>query len=98
MSDQGDPTQNNPYQDHFPRVILNLTLGLSLLICPGVVAAPPQTAPPAPQADSLENTTPDSLEEQADRAFEEGGQLFQEGTPEALTAAQAKLQEARSLY
>lgn len=98
MSDRGDPTNNNPYQNRLPRAVLNLALGLSLLICPGVAAVAPPADPAVTLPDSPDKTTPESLEEQADRAFDEGGQLFQEGTPEALTAAIAKLQEARSLY
>jgi len=98
MSDRGDPIKNNPDQDRLPRAILHLTLGLSLLICPGVTAAAPQADPAVPLPDSAEKTTPESLEEQADRAFDQGGQLFEQGTAEALVAAQDKLQEARTLY
>lgn len=98
MSDRGDQTKNNPYQDRLPRAILHLTLGLSLLICPGVAAAAPQADPAVTLPDSPVQTTPESLEAQADRAFSAGEQLFLEGTPEALSAAIAKLQEARTLY
>ncbi len=89
MSDRGDKPNGNRYQERLNRVIGPIIVALSLLICPAGVAAP--VDPPV-------ILPPNRLQEQADRAYEEGGQLFQEGTPEALIAAQEKLKEARTLY